>query len=250
MISVRDFSARVKSGKVLVSQISFDLAQGQVLGVYGPNGAGKSTLLRGISGVAQDRALQGEVILGQKLLSNLKNPVERVHQVLYLGSDFQAPFDLTVRELFQMGADTGLKNQGRISEVVESCKLENFLERQFRSLSDGEKQLVMFSRVLIQGPLIVVLDESFSKLDLDKLILVTRMIRQSTALGMTFVIAAHDLNFLSEVSDELLFLKNGLSLGFGPVMNILTASMLESLYPDVALQVVRSPETGKFKVLY
>ena len=250
MIAIRDFSAQAKNGKALVSHISFDLAQGQVLGVYGPNGAGKSTLLRGLSGVAQDRSVQGEVVLGKKSLTQLKNPLERVHQVLYLGSDFHAPFDLTVRELFEMGADTGLQGHGRISEVVESCKLGLFLERQFRSLSDGEKQLAMFARVLIQRPLIAVLDESFSKLDLDKLILVTRMMRQATAQGMTFVIAAHDLNFLSEVSDELLFLKNGVSLGFGPVMSVLNSAMLESLYPDVALQVVRSPETGKFKVLY
>ncbi len=250
MITIRDFSAKVKDGKELVSHVSFDLAQGKVLGVYGPNGAGKSTLLRALSGVARDRTFVGEIILGQKALSSFKNPEERVRQILYLSSDFHAPFDLTVRELFQMGADTGGKSLGRISEMTEVCKLNDFLPRHFRTLSDGEKQLVMFVRVLIQSPLIVVLDESFSKLDLDKLILVTRLIRQATAQGTTFVLAAHDLNFLSEVSDDLLFLKNGKMIGQGPVMNLLTPAMLELLYPDVALQVVRSPETGKFKVLY
>ncbi|MBC7396439.1 MAG: ABC transporter ATP-binding protein [Bdellovibrionales bacterium] len=250
MIAVRDFNATVKDGLALVSHVTFDLAQGKVLGVYGPNGAGKSTLLRAISGVARTHAFSGEVTLGLKPLASLKNPQERVHQILYLSSDFHAPFNLSVRELFQMGADTGGKPQGRIIEIVEACKLSDFVSRDFSTLSDGEKQLVMFARVLIQGPLIAVLDESFSKLDLDKLILVTRLIRKATSEGMTFVIAAHDLNFLSEVADDLLFLKNGKMLAHGPVMTVLTGTMLEALYPDIALQVVRSPETGKFKVLY
>lgn len=67
MITVRDFTARIKEGKNLVAHISFDLAQGKVLGVYGPNGAGKSTLLRGIGHMTYQRATTEYSISGNTL---------------------------------------------------------------------------------------------------------------------------------------------------------------------------------------
>ena len=250
MISIRHLNASVASGEEVLSGISFEQSRGQVLGVYGPNGSGKSTLLRAIAGVSTARTLSGDIFFDQVSIEAFQNPIDRVKQVLYLGSDFHAPFDLTVRELFEMGAEVAGRTHGEISEWVEAMNLISFLPRFFGTLSDGEKQWVMFARVLIQSPKVIVLDESFSKLDLDKLIGVAKFIRKKASTGTTFLIASHDLNFLSEASDELLFLKHGKRVGHGAVTEVLNSSHLEVLYPDVALQVVRSPETGRFKVLY
>ena len=171
-------------------------------------------------------------------------------QVVYLGSDFDAPFELAVRELFELGAEVMNRTQGDQSEVVERLGIGAFLDRDFRSLSDGEKQLMMFARMLIQRPEVLIFDESFSKLDLDKLILVAKAIRHEVANGLTVLIASHDLNFLTESADELLFLKSGKEVARGSVTEALTVGTLEVLYPELALHVVVSPETGRFKVLY
>jgi iron complex transport system ATP-binding protein len=260
MISLRKWAVTTREGKSLLSEASFDLAIGSVLGVYGPNGSGKSSLLKSISGIIdRDRLMSGEFWIDQ--LTNLLSatPIERVKQILYLGSDFSTPFDLTVRELLEMGSLVGSSQmwpvvsgseRARISHVVEAMHLTEFLPRVVSTLSDGEKQLVMFARCLIQKPRVLVLDESFSKLDLDHLLQVARLIRTFAKEGMTFLVASHDLNFLSEMADELLFLRQSKMIAKGFVADLFMPSVLNELYPGLPLQVVRSPESGKHKVLY
>jgi iron complex transport system ATP-binding protein len=250
MISLRNLKADVASGQEVLAPLSLDLERGRVLGVYGPNGSGKSTLLRAIAGVSKGRTISGEVRIGQVEINAALTAKDRVKQVLYLGSDFEAPFELSVRELFELGAEVMGRTQGEQSEIVERLGLTAFLTRDFRSLSDGEKQLMMFARVLIQRPEVIIFDESFSKLDLDKLILVAKTIRAQCALGLTVIVASHDLNFLTEGADELLFLKAGKKVAGGSVVDSLNVGTLEVLYPELALHVVVSPETGRFKVLY
>jgi iron complex transport system ATP-binding protein len=258
LISTKELRVTAQNGRVLLSSLSLNIPSG-ILGVYGPNGSGKSTLLKIISGLRLEHRVEGEVSVEGQIFSSLLNPVERIKKVLYLGSDFRAPFDLTVRELLEMGAVVSLpglwpelssRERGRIAEVVESLKLADFLPRFFRTLSDGEKQLVMFARGLVQYPKVLVLDETFSKLDLDKLILVGKTIRRHSQVGTTFIIASHDLNFLSEISDQMMFIKNGKKLGTGSVSEMLVPAILDELYPEISLQVVMSPETGKRKILY
>jgi ABC-type cobalamin/Fe3+-siderophores transport system ATPase subunit len=82
------------------------------------------------------------------------------------------------------------------------------------------------------------------------LISVTKIIRAWTACGMTFLISSHDLNFLSEISDQLVFLKKGRIIAGGPVDSVLNESNLRDLFTRVAPHVVTSPETGKRKILY
>jgi iron complex transport system ATP-binding protein len=249
MIRVQSLTATTLDGQELLSDINLNLAQGQTLGVYGPNGSGKSTLLRAISGVSRARNLLGLVQVAENSVDSF-TAIERAHKIIYLGSDFNSPFELKVRELFELGAQVLNRPQGNISEVVEYLSIQNFLNRDFNSLSDGEKQLMMFARALIQRPEVIVFDESFSKLDLDKLILVAKAVRHYSALGLTTIIASHDLNFLSESADEFLFLKSGKKIASGNVTQVLNETNLELLYPGLSLHVVVSPDTGRFKILY
>jgi iron complex transport system ATP-binding protein len=250
MIALRNVRAEVDGGKEVLSSLSLDLEKGQVLGVYGPNGSGKSTLLRAIAGVSKGRTVNGEIRVNDVEIVPALLARDRVRKIVYLGSDFETPFELKVRELFELGAEVMGRSHGDQSEVIERLALNEFLNRDFRSLSDGEKQFTMFARALIQKPEVLIFDETFSKLDLDKLILVAKTIRAYAASGLTVIIASHDLNFLTESADELLFLKLGKKVAAGSVSDTLTAATLETLYPELALHVVVSPETGRYKVLY
>ena len=252
-------SVTTTEGKPLLTSISFEQTMGSVLGVFGPNGSGKTTLLKKISGFQSDHQVIGDFWIGSQAISSALTPSERMKKIIYLGSDFHSPFELTVRELFEMGALAGVSSlwpelgsveRARISEIVESLSLIEFLPRLFGTLSDGEKQLMMFARALIQSPEVLVLDESFSKLDLDHLLLIARELRRRTNQGMTFLVSSHDLNFLSEISDDLLLLRKSNLVIKGKVIDVLTPHYLGEIYPGVSLQVVRSPETGKLKVLY
>jgi iron complex transport system ATP-binding protein len=256
--SARYLEVRV-NGKFLLEPLSFEQASETVMGLYGPNGSGKSTLLKIISGVRRFDDQRGEFWLDGHQISADQKPRDRIKHILYLGSDFETPFDLSVRELLEIGATADQASlwpeiqhvvRNRMGEVIEALGLLDFLPRIFRTLSDGEKQLVMFARGVIQNPKMLVLDETFSKLDLDHLHAVSQLILKRREMGMSFIIASHDLNFLSEISDELLLLKKGVLLAKGPVAETLIPLNLNQLYPQLALQVVRSPESGKNKILY
>lgn len=265
MISLRKWSVQTRANretasKVLLAPTSFDLQLGAVLGVYGPNGSGKTSLLKSIACVLDsDRETEGEFWISEATNLFSMTPAERVREILYLGSDFTSPFELTVRDLFEMGSMVGspeiwptvtARGRARMNQVIDAMRLTEFLPRSLSTLSDGEKQLVMFARCLMQKPKVLVLDESFSKLDLDHMLHVARVVRTFAKEGMSFLIASHDLNFLSEVSDELLFLKKSQMVAKGFVADVFTTAVLEEIYPGLALQVVRSPESGKNKLLY
>jgi iron complex transport system ATP-binding protein len=259
MIRVSALEVKSSLGATLLASSDLDLAKGSVLGVYGPNGSGKSTLLRAVAGESTGALRSGEVLLDGIPLELLGNPSERIKRVIYLGSDFRSPFDLTVRDLFEIGVESlkarfwpGLSSseRDRMSSVIETLDLLPFVSRTFQTLSDGEKQMVMFGRALIQAPRILVLDETFSKLDLDRLMTVTGILRSWSECGMTFLISSHDLNFLSEISDQMVFLKQGRIIAGGPVDSVMNEANLRELFNRVSPHVVKSPESGKRKILY
>jgi iron complex transport system ATP-binding protein len=259
-MEIRAGFSRASGSRTILHPLHLDVETGSVLGVFGPNGSGKSSLLKGLSGSLHGLELRGEVYLENVPLRLIPTVRERVSRILYLGSDFRAPFQLTVRELFEMGAqattrqiwpETGHRERERIARVIETLGITEFLSRSYPTLSDGERQLMMFARGLIQAPKILVLDETFSKLDLDRLMMTSRLIRKwAHEERMTFLIASHDLNFLSEVSDRMLMLRQGRVLAQGGVDEVLTEANLRELFQNISPHVVASPESGKRKVLY
>jgi iron complex transport system ATP-binding protein len=258
MIHASRLSVAYPGGLTVLEPIDMMVESETVLGVYGPNGSGKSTLLRALSGRNEGGWIQGEVRVAGVPIQRGGPARERASKIVYLGSDFRAPFDLSVRDLFEMGVEScsnrlwpGITRQERekIAGVVEALQIHDFLGRSFQTLSDGEKQLMMFARGLMQAPKVLVLDETFSKLDLDRLMLVAGILRAWAMSGMAFVIASHDLNFLSEVSDQLLFLKKGRAVAQGPADQVLQDANLRVLFERAVPQVVVAG-SGKKKIVY
>ncbi|NDG85673.1 MAG: ABC transporter ATP-binding protein [Proteobacteria bacterium] len=265
MIRARGVSVSIPGGRSILEPLDFELGEsggqsagkGSVLGVFGPNGSGKSTLLRAISGHPGGGVVSGEVRIHGEPVGRRTPARERARRVIYLGSDFRAPFGLKVLDLFEIGVradSTGWNPEvkpaelERIWNVVETLGIADFLPRIFQTLSDGERQLMMFARGLIQAPRALVLDETFSKLDLDRLIAVSGIIRGWVGCGMDFVIASHDLNFLSEVSDRLLLLKKGRKIAEGPVGEVISEENLAELFQRARPRIVT--ESGRKKIVY
>jgi iron complex transport system ATP-binding protein len=234
MIRVEDLSVSV-SDRVLISGVRFEVETGTVLGVYGPNGAGKSTLLRALSGApGLDRS--GRVLIDGSEISSALDPAERARKILRMGSDFHSPFGVRVEELFDLAARSGGKSE-LISEVVDRLGLARVMRAEFGLLSDGEKQWAMFGRALVQDPGVLILDETFSKLDLDRLALAGKLIRQRVATGKVVLVTSHELNRLASWSDRLLFLDAGKLIAEGPVGEVFTTGNLRKMYPDSGLEV-------------
>ncbi len=226
----------VSAGKrTLVSNVGFRVQEGVVLGVYGPNGAGKSTLLRAVAGVLP-HPRSGIIEIDGVMISPRLDPAERCRKVLRLGSDFQSSFGVRVSELFELATRSGGRGD-LVPEVLDRLELRGFLARDFGSLSDGQKQWVMFGRALIQNPRVLVLDETFSKLDLDRLATAKDLIRQRVSAGGVVIVASHDLNRLARWSDRLLFLASGRKIADGPVDEVFNSENLKKMYPDSKLEL-------------
>ena len=246
--SVRKLQVQTMEGKMLLHSTEFELDRGKVVGVYGPNGSGKTSLLRALAGVNRNFQV-GEVWVDQMQITAAQKPEHRVQKILYLGSDYPSPFEIKVRDLMDLGYEFSDHPQN-VEEITTELGIKTLNSRIVSTLSDGEKQWVMFARALIQNPQVLVLDESFSKLDLDRLLHAARIIRKQSERGMTMVAASHDLNFISEISDRLIFMQNGRVLHQGEVKEVMNPFFLEKLYPDLQLQVVKSPNSGKEKIIY
>lgn len=250
MISLRKLLVKAANGKILVRETSMEIDGARVIGVYGPNGSGKTSLLKAIS-CRFDHQTSGECwIDGKPLFLPTAKASLKARKILYLGSDFQTSFQISVREVLEMGKHANPESLESVIEVSERFDLTSFLNRKFDELSDGEKQRVMIARGVIQSPKWLVLDETFSKIDLDRAFVIANLLKDKVGKGMGLIIASHDLNLLSELADELWLMKDGKMVADGPIETVLTSDSLGLLYPNRMVHVVRSPDTGKKKVIY
>jgi iron complex transport system ATP-binding protein len=244
MIRVSGLSVEV-SGRNLLSEVGFEVGTGAAIGVYGPNGAGKSTLLKVLAGTLSLEHSGKVEIDGIEIAPSL-DPAVRCKKVLRLGSDFHSSFGVRVFELFELASRVGA-GKGPVREVSEELGLGELWSRDFRTLSDGEKQWVMFGRALVQDPRVLILDETFSKLDLDRLALAGRLIRKRGESGRVVVVASHDLNWIAASSDRLLFLASGRIIADGSVSDVFTECNLKKMYPSAGL---RLDPSGKPRIGY
>lgn len=251
MISLRKLQVTTEMGHLLLSDVSMEVSSPKVIGVYGPNGSGKTSLLKSIAGIKEDRMVQGESwIFDVAMVHGNASLKDRVRSALYLGSDFHTSFHITVRELLEMAKIANPLSKLSIPEVAEKFDLMQFLNRSFNEMSDGEKQRAMLARGFLQSPRWLILDEIFSKMDIDRSVILAQILRESVKEGMGIVVSSHDLNFLSEISDELWFMKDGKIINSGTVEDVLTSENLKQLFPMRWIHVVRSPDHGKKKVIY
>lgn len=251
MISVSNLQIKSSTGKVLFQNSTFEIKSGSVVGIYGPNGSGKSTLLKALAGGSTNQVVTGENIIENVNIFNKDlNVKDKVKKILYLGSDFLTSFQISVRELLDIAKEVNLDSKENALEIAERFSIRPLLSRSFNELSDGEKQRVMLARGVIQAPHWLVLDETFSKVDLDHSFHLTSELKEITKKGRGIILASHDLNLISEFVDELWLIKDGKIVASGPLEEILTTENLRLLYPNRLVQVVRSSDNGKKKVLY
>ena len=218
-----------RSRKTILHPISFDLAPGRVLGVVGPNGAGKSTLLRLL--YRYHPPTTGTVQVDGKDIWSI-SAREVACTIAAVLQEQPTDFALTVREIIALGriphrkgfgGSNGAHNAQIVRFALERLCLLEFADRQLGTLSGGERQRVMVARALAQEPRVLILDEPTNHLDIRHQLEVIELIRD---LPLTIVTSLHDLNLAAGVCDDVLLLKAGRSLGFGPPSEVLSEQAL------------------------
>ena len=227
-VSLRNVTVELDGHKAL-SNVSFDVGAGTLMGVVGPNGAGKSTLFNAIAGLLPVR--QGKVTL------------HRVDQgggaLAYVPQreSVNWRFPVTVMDVVMMGRRCRLKwfqRPGkRDRELVKACicrvGLWDCRSALMTELSGGQRQRVFVARALAQEASVLLLDEAFSGVDVgaqEGLVGVLRSLRDE---GCIVMLATHDLTNLAGRFDEVLCL-NCQVCACGPPDLVFTSKVMEKLY--------------------
>jgi len=249
MLSTQHISYRIGSKNIL-QDITADFLPGEFNMILGPNGSGKSTFLKIFSGEIKD--FSGDILYAGDDIHSFK-PITLAKQRAVMSQQPELSFPLSVEEVVMMGRyphftfNPGKKDQQICDEVIGRMQLEAFRERNYLTLSGGEKQRVQFARMLAQvwetpatGYRYIFLDEPLNNLDINyqqEFLQVARaMAQQNTIL----VAVMHDINLALQYADKIFFLKNGKLAAAGKPATVVTEAMIENVF-NVEVSIINNP---------
>lgn len=230
---VENLGFRYDTVKVL-RNVNFALEKGAFMGIIGPNGSGKSTLLYLLAGILPLQ--EGQIVLSGQDLRRYSR-VEWARKVAIVFQEIPPRINLSCLEVVMMGRFPHLRKWRRESEdderavqwAMEVTHTWLFAERNFSELSGGEKQRVMIARALAQEPELLLLDEPTSHLDVLHQLEVMRILLHLREQGITVLGVFHDVNAVAQFCHEVLLLKRGSVLEFGPVERVMTREKITEL---------------------
>lgn len=194
---------KVENFKAL-TDISFSLEKGDMLGIVGTNGAGKSTLLKVISGIM--KPVYGECIVNGNIAA-----------LLELASGFDG--DLTVRENTHLrGAMLGYTKKfmnSKYKEIIDFAELNEFQDRPFRQLSSGMKSRLAFAIASMVNPEILILDEVLSVGDGAFRSKSEGRMKEIISNGATTILVSHSLEQIKRMCNKVLWIEKGKQIEFG-----------------------------------
>lgn len=203
-----DFSYR---SHAVLSNISFDVAAGEVLCILGVNGAGKSTLLKCINRILKPQ--RSTVLINGKSIYDMRR--REIAQNLGYVPQKHPETQLTVYEAILMGRRPHIewalqpRDYNLVERIIHLLGLEDLAMRQVTNLSGGQLQKVIIARALAQSPNVLLLDEPISNLDLKNQIEVMTLVRNITReQQLASVVTIHDLNMAMRFGDKFLFIKD------------------------------------------
>jgi polar amino acid transport system ATP-binding protein len=212
---------------VVLKSVSLSVDLHQVVCLIGASGSGKSTLLRCIN--LLEPVDEGSISVDGRTITNGEVDVNAIRREI--GIVFQA-FNLfphmTVMQNITLAPR---KTRGRpkqeaeasARELLKRIGLEDKANEYPDRLSGGQQQRVAIARALAMGPKLMLLDEITSALDPQLVAEVLNLVRGLTEVGMTMIIATHEMGFAKEIADKVCFLDQGVILEEGPPEQIFTA---------------------------
>ena len=203
-ISIRQLTKTYGRFRAL-HRVDMEVAPGSFLALFGPNGAGKSTLLGIIAGLV--RPSRGQVLLDGDVITGDRDESlgERIGALSYQTYLYD---ELTVRENLRFyGKLYGIKNsEERIEELLRTVGMDARAGSPVRTLSRGMRQRVALARALLHDPDVLLLDEPYSGLDQDALVMLKTIL---TARNKTILLVTHDLARGLESADRVAILNRG-----------------------------------------
>lgn len=201
-----------KNFQQVILNVTFEVAQGEMVCLMGPNGSGKSTLLRSICGIQKFQS--GKVWINDNQLDSMSvSALSR--QLSVVLTDPITVMHMTARELIALGRYPHLswllkfskEDEQIINSTAEKCGVSHLLEKNIIELSDGQRQKVLIARALAQDTPIIILDEPTSHLDLNNRVEIINLLKNLCRTDdKAIVMATHELDLALQMADRLLLL--------------------------------------------
>ena len=228
--------------KVIISDISFNVNEGDFVSIIGPNGSGKSTLIKLISN--DIKADSGFIeILGKKLTDWDAIELAKSRSILPQFNNLSFPF--TVIDVIKMGryAVEMKENENIIyQKLLEIFDLNNLEKQIYTTLSGGEKQRVQLARVIAQiwsdsyDKKVLFLDEPTAFLDIKHQLSLFKFLKSLNDIGLTIIMVIHDISQAILHSNKIMLMKEAKLIDYDEVDKIINNSLLNEVF-DVCFDV-------------
>lgn len=215
MISIKELS-KYFSGQKVLDAISLDIQKGEVIALVGASGAGKSTFLRSLNylekpdhgSIQMDDFLVDFATITNDEVLILRRKLAMVFQQFNL-FERRTALENVKEGLVIVKKMTDQKATAIAREELRKVGLSDRENHYPRHLSGGQKQRVALARALAMKPEILLLDEPTSALDPELVGEVEKSILEAAKSGQTMILVSHDMEFVAQVADRVLFLENG-----------------------------------------
>lgn len=239
--------------QAVCSGISAVVKKGELVGLAGKNGSGKSTLIKSILGLLP--VIKGEIEINSENIENW-DVQKRAREIAVVFSRLSQTPGIPVFDMIALGrlpyrnsfAKLNSSEIKLIENALEMVGIPQLRNRLANELSDGQLQMAMIARALVQDTQIVIMDEPTSHLDIENQFKIFELIyKLSKDTGKTFIVASHQIELLLHNSSQLWWIDNGnFHAGF-PEQIAYEQRIFEKLSQE---QIKFDYQTGNFKFLH
>ena len=213
--------------KTIVEDITFDMREGEIIGLLGPNGSGKTTIMRMMVGLT--KMSKGDVYCFEKPLGLGKTSMLRE-----VGSMIETPefynYMSGWANLKQIARVCGKKvTRARMKELVEFVGLKKVIRKKVKTYSLGMRQRLGLAQALLNDPKVFILDEPVNGLDPQGVQDFRNKLKEIAATGVSILISSHLLDEIEKVCDRVIVIKKGKIIADDKLENLVADEIIKTL---------------------
>ncbi len=204
-----------RAQRVILDQVSFAVARGEIIAVIGANGAGKTTLLETVVGAT--RAHSGKVLFDGRVLTGF---APRAAAFSYMPDAAEPPAEARVAALIRLAQRFGGVSDRDAQQLVQRLGVGPLASARAGELSRGEKQRVSLFAALCTNRPIIVLDEPLGAFDPLQLLEVLEVMRECASAGRALLLSVHQMSDAEKIASRVLILDRGRAIASGTLAEL------------------------------
>ncbi|MDT8445576.1 MAG: LPS export ABC transporter ATP-binding protein [bacterium] len=218
--------------RTVVKDVSFEISQGEVVGLLGSNGAGKTTSFYMVVGVV--RPTQGQIFLDEKEITGLPMYQRARQGIGYLPQEASVFRKMSVEEnLLSILETLGLskaEQKGKADKILDELHIQHIRKNMGYSLSGGERRRVEIARALVTDPAFILLDEPFAGVDPIAVIDIQGVVKELAERNIGVLITDHNVRETLGIVDRAYIMNDGEILVAGKPQEIIENETARKVY--------------------